>query len=117
MCRCIIVLGGDNMAYSSDKVRLTVAIDKELNERIEFAAKSLKVSKTKLITELIETNLDNMVTVWELLKNPQYVANAQNIMGSLGFDTSNLTDFGKTVQNDSKAFNKMNKFTDGIKKK
>ena len=81
------------MAYSSDKVRLTVAIDKELNERIEFAAKTLNVSKTKLITELIETNLDNMVKVWELMKDPH------------------------TVQNDSNAFNKMNKFTDGIKKK
>lgn len=105
------------MAYSSDKVRLTVAIDKELNDRIEFAAKSLKVSKTKLITELIETNLDNMVTVWELMKNPEYVANVTKIMNSVGFGTSNITDFGKTVQNDSKAFNKIEKFTDGIKKK
>lgn len=105
------------MAYSSDKVRLTVAIDKELNERIEFAAKTLNVSKTKLITELIETNLDNMVKVWELMKDPQYVANITKIMGSVGFDTSNICDFGNTVQNDSNAFNKMNKFTDGIKKK
>ena len=105
------------MAYSSDKVRLTVAIDKELNERIEFAAKTLNVSKTKLITELIETNLDNMVTVWELMRNPEYVANVTKLMGSVGFDTSNITDSGKTVQNDSKAFNKIEKFTDGIKKK
>ncbi|MCI6704503.1 MAG: ribbon-helix-helix domain-containing protein [Erysipelotrichaceae bacterium] len=105
------------MAYSSDKVRLTVAIDKELNERIEFAAKKLNVSKTKLITELIETNLNNMVTAWELMKNPEYVANVTKIMDSVGFDTSNLTDFGNTVQNDSKAFNKIEKFTDGIKKK
>lgn len=105
------------MAYSSDKVRLTVAIDKELNERIEFAAKTLNVSKTKLITELIETNLDNMVKVWELMKDPQYVANITKIMGSVGFDTSYISDFGNTVQNDSNAFNKMNKFTDGIKKK
>ena len=97
------------MAYSSDKVRLTVAIDKELNERIEFAAKTLNVSKTKLITELIETNLDNMVKVWELMKDPQYVANITKIMDSVAF--------GNTVQNDSNAFNKMNKFTDGIKKK
>ena len=58
------------MAYSSDKVRLTVAIDKELNERIEFAAKTLNVSKTKLITELIETYLNNMVNTWELMRNP-----------------------------------------------
>ncbi len=105
------------MAYSSDKVRLTVAIDKELNERIEFAAKTLNVSKTKLITELIETNLDNMVKVWELMKDPQYVANITKIMDSVGFDTSNISAFGNTVQNDSNAFNKMNKFTDGIKKK
>lgn len=105
------------MAYSSDKVRLTVAIDKELNERIEFAAKTLNVSKTKLITELIETNLDNMVKVWELMKDPQYVANITKLMGSVGYDTSNISDFGNTVQNDSNAFNKMNKFTDGIKKK
>ena len=105
------------MAYSSDKVRLTVAIDKELNERIEFAAKTLNVSKTKLITELIETNLDNMVKVWELMKDPQYVANITKIMGSVGFDTSNISDFGNTVQNDSNAFNKIEKFTDGIKKK
>ena len=105
------------MAYSSDKVRLTVAIDKELNERIEFAAKTLNVSKTKLITELIETYLNNMVNTWELMRNPEYVANLTKMMSSVGFDTSNIIDFSNTVQNNSNAFNKMNKFTDGIKKK
>lgn len=59
------------MMYDKDKyVRLTVAVPKELNSKIEALAKKTHMSKTALVIQLIENNIDVLSSFWETMKNP-----------------------------------------------
>ena len=47
------------MPYGPDKVRLTIAVDHELNDKLEKLSKAMHVSKTVLVINLVEGNIDN----------------------------------------------------------
>ena len=58
------------MAYSS-KVRISIAVSPELNERIESMAKRMGMSKATLCSVLVSQQIDTFEKTWEMLGNPE----------------------------------------------
>lgn len=61
------------MAYSS-KVRISIAVSPELNERIEKMAKRMGMSKATLCSVLVSQQIDTFEKTWEMLGNPDLMA-------------------------------------------
>ena len=58
------------MPYGPDKVRLTIAVDHDLNDKLDKLSKAMHLSKTALVISLVENNIDNYANMWKLIKNP-----------------------------------------------
>ena len=58
------------MAYSR-KVRISIAVSPELNERIESMAKRMGMSKATLWSVLVSQQIDTFEKTWEMLGNPE----------------------------------------------
>ena len=58
------------MAYSS-KVRISIAVTPELNERIEKMASRMGMSKATLCSMLVSQQIDSFEQAWKMLGNPQ----------------------------------------------
>lgn len=58
---------------SEDTIRLSVSVDKELNDKIEFWANKLYMSKNQLIVTIVAQQIDNFGLTFEMFKNPQWV--------------------------------------------
>ncbi|MCI9049563.1 MAG: hypothetical protein HFF37_04125 [Coprobacillus sp.] len=58
------------MAYSKDKVRITIPIPKDVDERLENLASKLATSKSKMCAQLIVEGIDNYEMAWKMMNNP-----------------------------------------------
>ena len=106
------------MAYSKDKIRLSLAVDKELYDRLEFASKKLNMSKNNLIVTLVESNLDTIVKSWEILQNPIALQQMATVLGSQGYDMTGFDELNNALQDKNrKEFKEIDDFTKGITKK
>ena len=83
------------MAYSKDKyIRLSVAIPAELNDKLENLSSKMHISKTALIIQLIESNIDIFATFWDSLKNPIVIKALSSLAKHQGND-----DILKSIEN------------------
>lgn len=57
------------MAYK-DKVRVNIALDKDVNDRLIEMSKRMGMSKTNLCAMMILQQIDTFEKTYELLKNP-----------------------------------------------
>ena len=61
--------GGILMAYSK-KVRISIAVEPELNARIENLAKRMGMSKTSFCSNLIAQQITYQEKIWDIVSNP-----------------------------------------------
>lgn len=59
------------MAYSKDKVRITIPVPKDVDERLDSLATKLATSKSKMCAQLIVEGLDNYEIAWKMMNNPE----------------------------------------------
>lgn len=78
------------MPYGPDKVRLTIAVDHELNDKLEKLSKAMHVSKTVLVINLVEGNIDNYARVWNVVKNTDQLDKLIVALSKQNKDTSKL---------------------------
>lgn len=86
------------MPYGPDKVRLTIAVDKNLNEKLEKFSKAMHLSKTALVINLVEQNIDNYARVWNLIRNPDHLDELILALNRQHKDTSELKKIRKQLK-------------------
>lgn len=86
------------MPYGPDKVRLTVAVDQDLNDKLEKFSKAMHLSKTALVINLIEQNIDNYARVWNLVSDPEQLDKLIVAMNRQHKDTSALKNIRKQIK-------------------
>ncbi len=71
------------MAYKGDVVRLSVAVPKETDEKLVTLSKRMKISKTKLINQMIDTNIETLSQAYSLITNPELVSQMAKLSQTL----------------------------------
>ena len=86
------------MSYDNEKIiKLSVGIDRDLNEKIETFSDVLGISKTKLITDMINQNIYNYVKAWESLNTVDKVNNWITTLKKNNKDTSQFLRIKKVL--------------------
>ena len=86
------------MPYGPDKVRLTIAVDHDLNDKLEKFSKAMHLSKTALVINLVEQNIDNYARVWNLVSNPEQLDKLIVALNKQHKDTSELKKIRKQLR-------------------
>ena len=58
------------MPVKEEKTRITLTIDKSLDEKIEKLAKYMNTSKNSVIVNLVSTTIDLQINMWSMMKDP-----------------------------------------------
>ena len=102
------------MAYKSkDIVRISVALPKELDNKLVILSKRMHISKTKLVIQMVETNIDTLSKAWTLLSNPNSIS--QMAILSQQLKNSNIPGFENIDDNlNEKTMMELNQKLDDI---
>ena len=103
------------MVYSEDKIRLTVAVDEELNRRIELIAAGFGKSKTKLIIDLIESNIYNYIKVWETVQNKTRLSEMIADYKKVNKDVSDLLKIQKVLLTEPRTVERVSRLMKELK--
>lgn len=105
------------MAYTKDKVRLTVAVSQELNDKIEKLANAMHLSKTALVITMIEQNIDLMAAGWNMINNPEFRSTLLNAAKENNMDTSQIEAFNNLADDNPDAVEGVTNLFNEIKTK
>lgn len=104
------------MAYTKDKVRLTVAVSQELNEKIEKLANAMHLSKTALVISMIEQNIDIMAAGWNMINKPEFRTTLLNAAKENNLDTSQIEAFNDLADSNPEAVEGVTSLFNDLKK-
>ena len=96
------------MAYSEDKIRLTVAVDEDLNEKLEVFSEAMCISKTNLIINLLNDYLYDYSVVWNSINTVDKINVYINGMRKCNKDVSELLKIKKVLLTNPRLVNRAN---------
>ena len=105
------------MPYGPDKVRLTIAVDHELNDKLEKLSKAMHVSKTVLVINLVEGNIDNYARVWNVVKNPDQLDKLIVALSKQNKDTRELRKIRKQIKENPELVDETSELFEELTKK
>lgn len=105
------------MPYGPDKVRLTIAVDHDLNDKLDKLSKAMHLSKTALVISLVENNIDNYANMWKLIKNPDGLDKLIVALSKQNKDTKELRKIRKQIKENPKLVDETSELFEDLTKK